>query len=82
MERGGAMKALASIPEVHLAEAHRAALTRDGLADAMTAFGVGVQTVAERVENVTGTAPEEALSSPYRGRHDEDHAPRSHRPAP
>jgi hypothetical protein len=31
------MKALASIPEVHLAEVHRAALTRDGLTDATTA---------------------------------------------
>ncbi len=38
------MKALASIPEVH-----RAALTRDGLADATTTFRVIVQTVAERV---------------------------------
>ena len=62
------MKALASIPEVHLAEVHRAPLTRDGLADAMTAFGVGVQTVAERVLDVTGTSPEEAVGSPYRGR--------------
>lgn len=35
--------------------------------DATTRIGVNVQTVAERVLNVTGTAPEEALGSPNRG---------------